>query len=151
MACGSSQARDWIWATQHQILNPLRRAGDWTSISAVIWAAAVGFLTHCAIAGTPLPLFWPCPWYEEVPGPELNPCPSCNSSHSSDNVGFLTLELHKYIFKERKLLICGSISTLYFFYFVLWKCKIDLRVSCFSNNCIIVLHSHKRIPGESHS
>ena len=33
--------------------NPLRWARDWTSASAVTWAAVVWFLTHCTIVGTP--------------------------------------------------------------------------------------------------
>ena len=43
----SSQARDWIWATAAAMPDPL------TCTSTVIWAAAVGFLTHCIMAGTP--------------------------------------------------------------------------------------------------
>ena len=42
-AYGSSQARDWIHAA----------ARDQTHGSVVTQAAAVGFLTHCATAGTP--------------------------------------------------------------------------------------------------
>ena len=40
-----------LW--QCWILNPLLRAGDWTWASAATGAAAIGFLTHHAIAGTP--------------------------------------------------------------------------------------------------
>ena len=60
IAHGSSQARDWIRATAVTYttscagsFNPLGQAGDWTGISPVTWTAAVGFLTHCAAAGTP--------------------------------------------------------------------------------------------------
>ena len=37
--------------------NPPHWAGDWTGASAVTWAIAVGFLTHCATMRTPIPLF----------------------------------------------------------------------------------------------
>ena len=38
---------------QCQVLNPLCWARDQTLASAETWTTAVGFLTHCAIAGTP--------------------------------------------------------------------------------------------------
>ena len=56
MAYGNSWARDWIWttaATYTRSFNPLLRTGDRTDTSAVNWAAAVGFLTHCATVGNP--------------------------------------------------------------------------------------------------
>ena len=45
-----------LW--QPQILNPLHRAGDQTCTSAATWAAAVRFLTHCTMTGTPWVHFW---------------------------------------------------------------------------------------------
>ena len=41
-----------LW--QCQILNPLCLARDWTQTSAATWATAVGFLTYCAMVGTPM-------------------------------------------------------------------------------------------------
>ena len=43
---------------QHQILNPLHRARDWTHTSTVTQGTTVRFLTHCTTAGTPVPLFF---------------------------------------------------------------------------------------------
>ena len=37
--------------------NPLHQAKDWTRTSTAIQAAAVGFLTHCTAAGTPIFVF----------------------------------------------------------------------------------------------
>ena len=37
--------------------NSLHRTGDWTCTSAVTWAAAAGFLTHCSMVGTLVLLF----------------------------------------------------------------------------------------------
>ena len=34
--------------------NPLQWVGDWTTTSTETWATAVGFLTHCTTAGTPI-------------------------------------------------------------------------------------------------
>ena len=60
MADGISLARDWIQASavtyicsNTEPFNPLHWARDWTHASVVAWAAAVGFLIHCAIVGTP--------------------------------------------------------------------------------------------------
>ena len=39
---------------QHWIFNPSSQARDQTLASSATQAAAAGFLTHCAIAGTPL-------------------------------------------------------------------------------------------------
>ena len=59
MAHGSSQVRDWIHRSCYNAgsFNPLHQAGDRTHTSTAIWAAAVGFLTHCATVGTPLLIF----------------------------------------------------------------------------------------------
>ena len=38
--------------------NPLHWARDWTHASTVTWAAAVGFLTHCATLGNSFFFFW---------------------------------------------------------------------------------------------
>ena len=61
-AYGSSYTSEWIWAaaatyatvvaTPAESFNPLCYVGERTCTSAVTGAAAVGFLTHCAIAGT---------------------------------------------------------------------------------------------------
>ena len=52
---GSSQARDWIRAIVaiYVAARQWPTELDWGSILHV-WATAVGFLTHCATAGTPL-------------------------------------------------------------------------------------------------
>ena len=61
VAYGSSRARDQIWAAAENyaitkaVQNPLTHcpeAGDRTRASAVTWAFAVGFLTHCTTVGT---------------------------------------------------------------------------------------------------
>ena len=57
--CASSQARDPTHTTAStythstRSFNSLHRAGDWTHTSAGTGTAAVGFLHHCAPAGTP--------------------------------------------------------------------------------------------------
>ena len=62
---GHTQARDWIWvaaatyaaaASNIRSFNPLCLARDQTLASIETWAPAVGFLTHCATAGTPAPI-----------------------------------------------------------------------------------------------
>ena len=54
MAYGSAQARDCIWvpASTCGSFNPLCQAREPTHAAAVTQAAAVGFLAHCATAGT---------------------------------------------------------------------------------------------------
>ena len=58
----SSQAKDQIQAAavtyvialgKARSFNPLHWAGDQTHTSIVTWAAAVWYLTHCTIVGTP--------------------------------------------------------------------------------------------------
>ena len=62
MAYGGSQGREWIWATAATYAiatampDPLTHYGaamDWTCTSSVTQAAAMGFLTHLAAAGSP--------------------------------------------------------------------------------------------------
>ena len=43
---------------QHQIFKPLHQAGDGAHASAATQATAVGFLTHCATAGTPITVYF---------------------------------------------------------------------------------------------
>ena len=71
-AYGSSWARDWIWAVAATYTaaaaipdppNPLHQAGDQTHTSTVTWAAAVGVLTHCTIAGSLEEFLIPMPSY----------------------------------------------------------------------------------------
>ena len=58
MAFGSSQTTDWIQATAADravagSINPLCPAEVWTHTSAVTLAAAIVFLIHCTMVGTP--------------------------------------------------------------------------------------------------
>ena len=60
MRYGSCWARDWLSHSCGKAgsFNTLNWVGDWTHASTETWAAAVRFLTHCAIAGTPSFAFW---------------------------------------------------------------------------------------------
>ena len=65
VACGSSQARDWIRASAAATHNPLihcTRAGEWILASAESRAAAVRFLTFCATVWIPSSIknWWQC-------------------------------------------------------------------------------------------
>ena len=51
-AYGISWAGDWS-QDNTRYFKPLHLAGDGTWATAATWAAAVGFLTHAATAGTP--------------------------------------------------------------------------------------------------
>ena len=54
MACGSSQAKDWIQSiASTYTFNHRTGPRDQTCTSPVTWATAVGFLTHCARVGIP--------------------------------------------------------------------------------------------------
>lgn len=55
VAFGSSLAKDWIQAAAMNYLAALAMLGQ-THTSTATWASEVGFLTHCAKAGTPLSL-----------------------------------------------------------------------------------------------
>ena len=48
---------------QHHVLYPLHWAGDQTLSSAVTWGSEVGFLTHCAMTGTPIAILLLCNIY----------------------------------------------------------------------------------------
>ena len=64
---------------QRQIFNPLHQAGDQTCTSTATQATqAVGFLTHCATAGTPIILFLKC---LTVPGTMNAQCIISSISH----------------------------------------------------------------------
>ena len=61
MAYGSSQVRDWRWAAAVATPDPLPHCAGWEIKAAplqVTHAAAVRFLTHCAMVGTPRMLFY---------------------------------------------------------------------------------------------
>ena len=49
-----SQLQTMLQLWQHQVLNPLHWAEDPTCVSGAAQAAAVRFLTHWAIVGTPI-------------------------------------------------------------------------------------------------
>ena len=62
-AYGNFWTRDWIQAPTVATPDPLThrpRPGDQTHTSAVARATAVGFLTHCAMAGIPVYIFIIC-------------------------------------------------------------------------------------------
>ena len=66
--------QDWIQAAvgtgNSWSFNPLHRAGDQTYTSTVTQAAAVGFLSHCAMAGIPGLDIWCYKGFQEkkIPG-----------------------------------------------------------------------------------